>query len=317
MHNNTICNVNYDWQQTLRRLEGAYAPSTLLAYRADLQAYVDWCQTQGLPPFPATPDAVSSFITHETQKKSHKTIKRRLCAIRKIHKLLRLQSTLDDEDVFLALRRARRLNPTPPSQALGLTRDLRERLTAACPDTLQGKRDRALLAVGADTLARRSELASLLLENLRPLPQGGAEIHITATKNDVEGRGRLAHISPPTMRRLADWLQAANISKGPIFRPVIGGQIGLRPLHPHTIGRTLKNIARRAGLTQRQVDQISGHSLRVGAAQDMMTDGLSLLPIMRAGGWRSPAVVARYVEGAELSNLMRRRHASYPDAEIL
>jgi hypothetical protein len=46
--------------------------------------------------------------------------------------------------------------------------------------------------------------------------------------------------------------------------------------------------------------------MRVGAAQDMIASGLGVLPIMQAGGWRTMNVVARYVESANLSALMRR-----------
>ncbi len=45
--------------------------------------------------------------------------------------------------------------------------------------------------------------------------------------------------------------------------------------------------------------------MRVGAAQDMIVAGLGVLPIMQAGGWRTTNVVARYIENANLSALMR------------
>ncbi len=40
--------------------------------------------------------------------------------------------------------------------------------------------------------------------------------------------------------------------------------------------------------------------MRVGAAQDLMSAGRDILTIMRAGGWKSFNVVARYVEAADL-----------------
>ena len=42
--------------------------------------------------------------------------------------------------------------------------------------------------------------------------------------------------------------------------------------------------------------EISGHSCRVGGAQDMVAAGLELSEIMQAGGWRTPTMVARYSE---------------------
>ncbi len=55
---------------------------------------------------------------------------------------------------------------------------------------------------------------------------------------------------------------------------------------------------------------LSGHSMRVGAAQDMMIAGLDHIAIMQAGGWKTIDVVARYVENAAAQNLHQRRWAS-------
>jgi hypothetical protein len=47
--------------------------------------------------------------------------------------------------------------------------------------------------------------------------------------------------------------------------------------------------------------------MRVGAAQDLMADGLDILPIMQAGGWKSTNVIGRYVERAEIGLVARLR----------
>jgi predicted RecA/RadA family phage recombinase len=60
-------------------------------------------------------------------------------------------------------------------------------------------------------------------------------------------------------------------------------------------------MADKAGVDHAIVDKLSGHSMRVGAAQDMMTSGIGLLPVMQAGGWRSMNIVDRYVQEANVS----------------
>lgn len=40
----------------------------------------------------------------------------------------------------------------------------------------------------------------------------------------------------------------------------------------------------------------SGHSMRVGAAQDLLARGFDIAAIMRAGGWKSVDTVSRYLE---------------------
>jgi len=94
-----------DWQKSLSRLEGAYAEGTLRAYKADIQAYVEWCELKKRLPFPATPRLLANFVTDEAKRCSGATIKRRLAAIGKIHRLMKLENPVADEDVKLALRR--------------------------------------------------------------------------------------------------------------------------------------------------------------------------------------------------------------------
>ncbi|SFD43925.1 hypothetical protein [Devosia psychrophila] len=48
------------------------------------------------------------------------------------------------------------------------------------------------------------------------------------------------------------------------------------------------------------IGKISGHSLRVGAAQQLAKDGHGVLKIMRVGGWKSPDVLSRYVERLDI-----------------
>lgn len=80
-----------------------------------------------------------------------------------------------------------------------------------------------------------------------------------------------------------------------------------KELHPYTVNRILKEAALRAGLPAETIEGLSGHSMRVGAAQDMIVSGHGILPIKRAGGWRTANVVSRYVENADLLKLFGRR----------
>jgi integrase len=65
---------------------------------------------------------------------------------------------------------------------------------------------------------------------------------------------------------------------------------------PTTVSDILKRRAEQAGIDALSVKRLSGHSLRVGAAQDMAAAGIELVAIMHAGGWRSPEMVMRYIE---------------------
>ena len=60
--------------------------------------------------------------------------------------------------------------------------------------------------------------------------------------------------------------------------------------------------------------QLSGHSMRVGAAVDMAENGIDLVPIMHAGGWKSPSMVVRYTQQIDLlKSGMARLYAMYSE----
>lgn len=62
------------------------------------------------------------------------------------------------------------------------------------------------------------------------------------------------------------------------------------------INRIYKKIARKAGLDESEVESISGHSMRVGAAQDLLNSGASIPIIMQRGRWKKTDTVMRYLE---------------------
>ena len=299
-----------NWRDALDDLEGAYAPNTLRSYRSDFEIFEAWCATSGACALPASPETVAAFFQSQQESVSPTTLSRRQCAIRKIHRLLRLPNPTDDEAVSIALRRARRLKGTRARQALGLTRDLREQLVAAAPDHLKGTRDAALLCVGYDTLCRRSELAALQIEDLKPNRDGTMTILIRRAKDDQFGAGRLGLLSKRTVGRLREWLRQAGLKTGALFRAIDRhGHVRTEPLDGSSINRIIKAMARDARLPKATAEGLSGHSMRVGRAQDLMLDGFDLLPIMKAGGWKSYKIVGRYVENVELAKLLKTRGA--------
>ena len=138
---------------------------------------------------------------------------------------------------------------------------------------------------------------SLVLAGQVPRP-GWHRVQCAAQGSGQDTGGRLAYVSPETLEHLRAWLSEAKIDVGYIFRAVRNQRAGQRQLHPFVVNRILKQAATAAELSSHEIERLSGHSMRVGAAQDMIVSGLSILPIMQAGGWRSMNAVGRYVENA-------------------
>ena len=247
---------------------------------------------------PASPNSVARFFDDQLQNCRYATIRRRASAIRFAHVLSDLPCPIGHSDVFLSMRRAARMKGRRPKQVLGLTRPLLDKMLAACPDTLSGMRDAALLSVGYDTLCRSSELSWMRVEDVHSEPR---RIYIPRAKNDPFGDGRMAQITQGTRDRMTIWLTQSKIKSGALFRGLHTGKISGTHLETSSIRRIVKAAARRAGL-RREAIRLSGHSMRVGAAQDLLHQGRNMIAIMTAGGWKNIEIVARYLEHAELSN---------------
>lgn len=291
--------LKHDWRQEFKRLEGAFAPSTLKSYFVNALIFETWCIKRNIQPFPAKVDTVADFLTEQGSTRKISTIRQRLYAIRKVHRLLRLPDPTQDEEISITLRRIRRAKPSRPKQAKGLTRVYRDQFMAQQPDTPWGLRSRTMIALGYDILARRSELVALQTDSVIFRDDGTARILIRRSKTDPFGHGRTAFTSCKTAQLLVEWLEWRKDDTKYLFCPIYQGKAINRSLSDTTVKRLIKEAAKRAGLPPPVVSDFSGHSMRVGAAQDLLSAGFDTAAIMRAGGWKSVEVLARYLENAE------------------
>lgn len=286
--------------------EGAYSIRTTKGYAADLRIFADWCATRTTSWLPADPKLLAQFVDEQVAQHCISTIKRRLCAIAFAHRMRDLPPPTGANVVRLAVRRATRKKASRPSQVRGLTNDIRAAIGAACPDSLEGLRDAALISIGYDTLCRSAELSAMRVEHLTLDGQAGS-ILIPRSKSDATGEGRVAYLSPDTTRLLRRWLDTTGHTAGPLFRSLHLGRLYDGHLATSSIRRLIKRATRRANLDPAIAAALSGHSMRIGAAQDMLVAGFDTLAIMQAGGWKSANVVLRYVENAATRELHERR----------
>ena len=293
-------------EEILSTCEGAYSPNTLRGYRKDLECFKSWCYSKGFDWLPAKATVIARYVDDLSVTMSIATVKRRLCAIRFAHFIANKRSPIDDSSVHLAMRRASLRKRRRPGQSLGLTSRILKQIVGACPDDLTGARDAALISVGYDTLCRSSELAAMLVEHVR-FSIRATSVFIPLSKSDPFGDGRWAYLSSRTSKILEDWLDQASILDGAVFRGLHTHKVGHSHLDTSSIRRLVKSAARRADLPDNVVRSLSGHSMRIGAAQDMLVMGFDQLAIMQAGGWKTAHVVLRYVENATTHALHEKR----------
>ena len=94
-----------------------------------------------------------------------------------------------------------------------------------------------------------------------------------------------------------EWMQAANITSGPIFREVRkDGSIGANPLTPQSVNLILKKRCRMAGLDPAE---FSAHGLRSGFMTQAGRDGIPLVDAMRQSAHKSVQQAAGYYDEQE------------------
>ncbi len=106
------------------------------------------------------------------------------------------------------------------------------------------------------------------------------------------------HLSAETTHALHQWLSTTKINEGLIFRGVRSSGAITDGLCESRISRIYKDLAKKAGLSEKLVQSISGQSMRVRGAQDLLNVGAGLPQTMIKGGWSKIDTVMRYVERA-------------------
>jgi hypothetical protein len=130
---------------------------------------------------------------------------------------------------------------------------------------------------------------------------------------------------PATVRRYVATIGRAHIGAG-LLNPCSGEavRLALKKMGRETSARQtqaralgsiapiFKRVAQWIGMPARFVAEISGHSTRVGAAQDLVELDIDLAAITQAGGWKSTRMPLQYAEkiNAARSGMARAAAAS-------
>ena len=279
--------------------------STRRAYTSDLKTFATWCASLELARFPVTPETVALYITHlfESGRKMA-TIERAMVAIAQVHRKAKEPSPCT-HDTVRAVRKGiantlAKTIGTAPKKKTAVKPDELRAMVKACPDTLRGKRDRAVLLLGFVGAFRRSELASLDVPDVAVVSEG-AEVTLRRSKTDQTGKGAVVGIPTGTdletcpVRALRAWLEVAHITDGPLFRTIDRhGHIGAR-MSGDAVAQVVKSAC---VATKVDPTTYAGHSLRSGFATAASRAGKSVAASMRQTRHKSYPIFMEYVQAA-------------------
>lgn len=278
-------------------IDGAYAPNTIRAYKADMAEFINYCNKHAHCALPANPLDISKFLLAAmSQGVKSATIRRKVASISAVHRLSDLADPTKHPEVKLCIRKINRQLGNLFDQAFPVNRSVLDQLLKVCGDDIRGVRDRALLLLAYDSMRRRAELVSLRVEDMEVGNQGQYSILLRRSKTDQVGAGHWVHLTQETSAAITTWLDAAQIKTGYLLRGIrIDGKV-CPELGASQVSRIFKGLAQKARLDTDIVNAISGHSMRVGAAQDLLLQGASLPQIMVKGGWVKTDTVMRYID---------------------
>jgi len=300
--------------ETAERLLNRKADNTIRAYKFAWRQFDRWCTDEGRIPLPATPQTLCDYAVRLMgMSLSPSTIGQAIGCIRNKHSEHGHKDEPDHERALEMLRRYRREWADAGNRAEKATpilvNALRKMVDTCDPAAPTGARDRAVLLLGFNLMARRSELAALRITDVEEVDDG-LNAHIRYSKTDQAAKGTAIgvpygqHLETCAVRATRAWvaeLDKRGLSDGALFRSIdrhgrIAGEAkAAGKVTARLSGKSVSTIVHRravlAGLPN--LAGYTGHSLRSGAATSAYLAGKPVSEIATQGRWceHSPVVL--------------------------
>jgi integrase len=280
------------------------APATDRAYAADWRDWEAWCAERGASALPSVPTAVGVYLADLADRgRKASTIARRAVAITRAHRLAGVDMVMSHPTIRDVLAWVRRTHGSGKEAKTALLVSDVRRCVAAMPRTLIGARDRAVLLMLFAGAFRRSELVALDLPDIQ-ISSRRMTVTVGRSKTDQQGQGAVIGIprgkrETCPVRAVEQWIEAAGIKGGPLFRSVNRhGQLGPR-LPDAAVAEVVKRAVGRVGLDPRK---FAGHSGRSGFITQALVNGADIGAIRLHARQRSVATMRGYVQAAAAIN---------------
>ena len=298
----TQANLREDAARVAHYLAENLAPSTRRVYQSDWALFSAWCDGKQLPALPASGETVAAYLAAEAaQGRRVATLRHRLAAIRLAHELTDQHNPTASHIVRATLAGIARVHGAAQLQkAPAVAEILKQMVDTLDPTTRQGRRDRALLTLGFASALRRSELVAITVEDLEFVPEG-VRVHIPRSKTDQQGLGQVVPVirgeAYCPITALQDWLTAAGIFSGPVFRRMRrGDHVTAQPLNDRSVAEIVKRCALACGLNPADY---AGHSLRAGFLTSAAQAKADIYKLMEISRHTNPKSVMRYIRRVE------------------
>lgn len=276
MQNNSIVKTT-DYTPVINLvLDSVPSPHSRRAYERALVDFMAWYQSAGYNGLSKAVVQRYRVEVLESHNLAPSTINQRLCALRKLASEAN-DNGLIKNTVAAGISRVKGVTQQGVRAGNWLSREQAQALLEAPnPNTLKGKRDRAILAVMLACGLRREEVSNLTFEHVQLRDNRWCIVDILGK----HGRVRTIPMPAWTKTTIDTWAQAAGISTGRIFRAVycygktmqptskgISSQVIYKILKdyshgiaPHDLRRSFARLARKGGSPLEQISLSLGHA---------------------------------------------------------
>ena len=289
--NNLISDIKSLEIETLKNLKNSKANNTLRAYQSDFKDFSAFCAKNGFSSIPTQPKIIALYLTNLSKSSKFSTLKRRIASISVIHKLKGHYLDTKHPIIMENLHGIKRtLGSRQKAKKPILINDLKLIIKAIDENKI---RDKALILIGFAGGFRRSELVSILNEDIEFVPEG-LKILIRRSKTDQSGEGVIKAIPYFDNK---EFCPVITLKKYISSKTKVESEEKIFKISDKSVALIIKKYAEKAGL---DASRYAGHSLRSGFATTAAEFGAEERNIMAMTGHKTTQMVRRYIQEANL-----------------
>lgn len=296
----------------------AFSPNTWRQLMSVMRISLRWAEENGRQFFPMSSTDLRDYLNWlQAGGRASSTIATHAALLATLHRNAGLVPPTTSPLVFRTIKKINRsavVSGERTGQAVPFKMTDLQILDRLWADSaqLQQVRNLAFLHLAYNTLLRVSELARLRVRDISRAADGRIILDVAWTKTIVQTGGLIKALSNASSRRLSEWLRLSGLAAEPdafLFCPVHrSNKVTIateRPLSLPALEAIFSQAWREAGpvapapTNKGRYRGWSGHSARVGAAQDLAGKGYSVAQIMQEGTWKKPETLMRYIRNID------------------
>lgn len=277
--------------------------------------FVHWCVENNKISLPASHETVEEYLVFHEKKLHRNTLSIHLWAVSKTHRISGLPDPTTHEFVKGQIKQIRNkkirgrevVKQASPFRDCHLTKLFE---LWANTEKINDLRDLMIMSIAYETGLRASNLRNIKIGDYYTDDDGTGRLIIPFTKTNHTGRDETKFLSCDTVELIERYLDHEKIIDDKesylIQRAKISGVKSAKNTltSEKMVGKNF--VGNVFGRVWKVLDlggkKLSGHSARVGVAQDLYEDNISHTQIMQLLGWSTTAMLVKYTSKANAGN---------------